>query len=72
MPVSFPQSGRFRDTESYVTRSTRSAPSSALTFTYRAIAFKGGAYGRDRTARQGDAMTPRHAARPTGLGAKNH
>ncbi len=35
----------------------------------RVIAFIDGAYGRDRTARQGDAMTPRDAARPTDIGS---
>jgi hypothetical protein len=36
---------------------------------WRAIAFMVGAYGRDRTARQGDAMTLRGAACPTGIGS---
>jgi hypothetical protein len=36
---------------------------------WRAIAFIDGAYGRDRTARQGDAMTPRDAACPTEVGS---
>ena len=37
---------------------------------WRAIAFIDGAYARDRTARQGDAMTPRDAACSTGIGSE--
>src|SRR5437667_5405534 len=36
---------------------------------WRVIGFIDGAYGRDRTARQGDAMTPRDAACPTETGS---
>ena len=43
----------------------------ARAMAWRAIAFIDGAYGRDRTARQGDAVTPRDAACPTEIGSES-